>query len=954
MKHILLLYLTLIIFPHVLKAQYYDIGQEPWSIKWGQVNTPNFKVIYPSNYHANAISTALLLERWRLPVARSLKVIPPYTPVILHTGNVYSNAFSIWAPRRIEFLTTPPQDIYGQGWLEQLTIHEFRHIVQISKVNQGFTKALGAVFGQQAAPAILGLFVPPWFMEGDAVATETALTHTGRGRVADFAMPLRAQLIEKGQYSYAKATLGSYNDFIPNEYITGYHIVATAREKYGIEIWNSALNRTGRKPYTLNPFSKGIKQVSGKNKRRLYEESMFYLDSLWHDNVKNNYNLIKTRTSDIYSNYTHPYRVGGKLIVLRNSLDDIHRFVTIDPDGKETIIYTPGFLYEDEISFNGKWITWIEEQPHPRWQNQGYSTIFALDPITKDVIKIKTKLRLFAPAMSPDSKYLACSEMNSEGRNFLSIIDLNGIIINRFPAPAERFISSPSWSSDGKQIVMILTGNTGKEIAILNSENQEFNIISSSIPDQISDPCFAGESILFNLDINEKSEICSLNLSNGVITQVTESRYGTSHSYYSFTTNTDNATNGVVLFSSYTADGYRPAEITLPLKPQQGLVKEISFGSYEDPATNNHWPLASTLGEQEISLAQTVKPEDTIQIAKYPKTANLINLHSWGPVYLDIEDQTANPGISFMSQNLLSTLFVTAGYDFDLNEATGRWKADVSWRGWFPVITTGISHGKRAYIPGSDDNHPRFTWNETSWDFAISQWLRGVNGRFSKGIGLSVMHQYMSNSNDNSTPNDFRDGRLGVLNYSATAFILSKSAYRQLAPPLGVRIDLHFKNSIFGDYTAGDMYSAQTRIFLPGLAKTHSLQLYTAYQELNISDNGYRFSEDIGLPEGYNYRIPEYMIRIRPSYSFPVAYPDAHSGTTLYLKRFRSSVFFDYAAETAPSHQGTYRSAGIDLIFDYHFFSLPAPITLGLRYSYLLDEEEMNFSFIVNWDFTQY
>ena len=57
----------------------------------------------------------------------------------------------------------PSQDP-SDTWLEHLCVHEFRHVVQIDKVNQGLTKILYYLFGEQITIAITG------------IATEKALT----------------------------------------------------------------------------------------------------------------------------------------------------------------------------------------------------------------------------------------------------------------------------------------------------------------------------------------------------------------------------------------------------------------------------------------------------------------------------------------------------------------------------------------------------------------------------------------------------------------------------------------------------------------------------------------------------------------------------------------------------------------------------------------------------------
>ncbi len=83
---------------------------------------------------------------------------------------------------RAEFFELPPQNIYPQIWQDQLALHEYRHVVQINKMRQGLTKGLYYVFGEQAIAFVMGLWVPFWFIEGDAVYSETIFSKSGRGR----------------------------------------------------------------------------------------------------------------------------------------------------------------------------------------------------------------------------------------------------------------------------------------------------------------------------------------------------------------------------------------------------------------------------------------------------------------------------------------------------------------------------------------------------------------------------------------------------------------------------------------------------------------------------------------------------------------------------------------------------------------------------------------------------
>src|SRR5665647_2165519 len=226
-RYLLIFFLALL--PYLLAAQYYSVGEDPSGIRWRQINTTNFQIIYPTDFEIKAQRLASILEKVYVDAGTSLQHQPRKISVILHTSTVRSNGFAAWAPARVELFTTPDQEIYAQEWLEQLAIHEFRHVVQIDKIGSELPKIFKIILGEQAAVLAIGAYLPFWFLEGDAVVTETALSHSGRGRVPSFEMELKAQSVEKRKFSYDKAYLGSYKDYIPDYYQLGYQIVAGVR-----------------------------------------------------------------------------------------------------------------------------------------------------------------------------------------------------------------------------------------------------------------------------------------------------------------------------------------------------------------------------------------------------------------------------------------------------------------------------------------------------------------------------------------------------------------------------------------------------------------------------------------------------------------------------------------------------------------------------------------------------
>ncbi|NQV02184.1 MAG: hypothetical protein HQ542_06040, partial [Bacteroidia bacterium] len=363
-----------------LNGQYYSTGQDPASVRWSQITTDSFRIIFPESFITNSQNLANILQMTTKYETKSLKAKVPRMPFIIHTHSTVSNGVTVWAPRRIELYTCPPQDIYAEEWLEQLALHEYRHAVQTSKMNQGFTKALYYLFGEQAAGAVLGLYLPRWFLEGDATVIETALSNSGRGRVASFTAPLRAQFLQKGIYSYNLATMGSYKLFTPNAYTLGYHLVAKGREKYGYELWDHTLNKVARLPFMVVPFNAGIRQMTGLWKTSLYRKIMEELLIEWQQQEDSSWQSsflpITTPDPSDFTTWNRPqFQKDSILITARWSNEGVPRLLFLHRNGRTKSMVRLGAYQPGSLSANGNLMVWTEYRPDIRWGNRSYSII---------------------------------------------------------------------------------------------------------------------------------------------------------------------------------------------------------------------------------------------------------------------------------------------------------------------------------------------------------------------------------------------------------------------------------------------------------------------------------------------------------------------------------------------------------------------------------------------------
>ncbi|HEY9114649.1 MAG TPA: hypothetical protein VIN10_08100, partial [Bacteroidales bacterium] len=423
----LLFIIILVLISVNLKAQYFVNGQDPASIKWKQIKNGQFQIIFPENYDSVAQYYSNLLQ------LVSPFVSQPYNPklhkisLILHNRTTTSNAMVAIAPQRMEFFEMPAQNTYPQIWQDQLSLHEYRHVVQENKMRQGLTKGLFFLTGEQGLAAVFGGFVPFWFIEGDAVVSETMFSNSGRGRSPDFLYPLKAQVLDKKIYKYDKAVYGSYKNFVPDHYQLGYQLVANANLNHGIEMWDKTLDLVARRFYYIMPFSVGMKKGTGTGKFSYYKKTMETLAEQWRkedaieevDSVE-----MISLPQKFYTDYLFPNSLeNGSFIVQKTGLNDITRFVLVNENGKEKKLFTPGYDFEESLSVADSLLCWNEKGYDPRWQMRNYSVIKIHDLKTGKTRKISSKSRYFAPALSPDGKRVATVYVSEKSEYALYILD---------------------------------------------------------------------------------------------------------------------------------------------------------------------------------------------------------------------------------------------------------------------------------------------------------------------------------------------------------------------------------------------------------------------------------------------------------------------------------------------------------------------------------------------------
>lgn len=943
------------------KAQYFQTGQDPASLKWRQINTENFQIIYPDYYEIQAQNLASIMEKVYIKGGQTLNYQPKKISIILHTQTVKSNGLVAWAPKRSEFYTIPHQGIYSQNWIEQLAIHEFRHVVQIDKVNSELPKIIKILLGEQGTALVFGGYLPWWFIEGDAVISETALSNSGRGRFPSFLMEHKALAVEKGNYKYDKAYNGSYKNYVPDHYQLGYYLVGKSREKYGAGLWNSVINRVGTRPFSLNPVNKVLKEKTGLNKVQLYNSVFENLKNEWIKEDKN------FRTADIeiispenntYSEYRYNHWLNDStLISYKTALNGIPSFVEINSEGKEKRIKIPGIIFNESVNYRGEWIVWSEQIPDARWQHSGKSCIRLLNIETKQKQTVYPEFTAFAPSVSPDKSQIVVVESNFSSEHFISVYQISdGKLLYRFQTENNNYFFSPEWLT-GKEIVFVVLTQEGKRLAKINTETNQYEILLDKDLGEIKNLRLIDNDIFFVSSYSGKNSLYKLNLEDKSVHQVYESRFGIESPAFS-----PNGKNLIV--SDYTADGFR----LIKLKTDQ--LNEQKINNNE----KSKYALAEELTKQEPGVIN-FSSSDIIQYEskKYSKVKHLLNFHSWAPAVVDADSYEITPGVSVVSQNKLGTAMLNLGYKWNVTEKTGSFYGKYTFKGWYPVFDFEISSGKSAsqfaqieqtknssgQVVKQDTVLKRFTWMETDFGADVRVPLDFSRGKFNRFLQPEVKYDFTRYSHNKSTPEKFFEGSFQSFTYRVYFQQLLRKSSQDVYPNFGFVFDGLYRHSPFGETDLGSLVLGQSNLFLPGIKQNHGIRLYGGAQNKSYAGS-ISFSDAIRYPRGWGKINTNYIYSFASDYKLPVFYPEWSLGSLVYLQRVNASLFADYAYLNANIYKDgkvmdTFNKAissfGIELIGNTNFLRFYAPVEIGFRTSYLPEMQNFYFDFLFSIDF---
>lgn len=867
-------------FCHLISVgQYYNLGQNPSKTKWQQINTADFQLIFPADFEANAKKLANILTYANKKARITLKTKPHKISIILQNNTTVDNGFVTLAPKRSEFYATPSQENEGADWLKKLAVHEYRHVVQIEKFNEGVGKALYIMFGEQGMGALLLATTPLWFMEGDAVVTETRHTERGRGNYGPFLKYFKAQLLEYDTLSYDKASFGSFKNFVTDHYKLGYFLNDYVNNKYGEPTWDSLMHCVVRNPFVPYPFSYHLKKITGKNTNQIYRDMYFYLKEKWgaEKHAPSTKTQQKSPKLKEYESHSMPLPINDSTyLFVRQSFDFPLKIAQLK-NNKITNIHTPSRFDGDGWDYKNGLIAWTEKRSHPRWQYLDYSELILYNLVKHKKKRVKRKTRWFYPQFHPTKNILSAIEVDKSNQFKIITLDYSGERISTVYSSANQ-LYHPTWANDST-IIFVELNNGVSQLKSIDTKSREIQLMLKS-PHPISFIQPYKKGVIAQASVNGKDKVVWIK--NNKMFEVMDPEFGL---------NFPQVLNNKLAFADYHVNGYQVVETSIKIGNEITLQQDWS------------------------DMVFTDVPNDTFPIQKFRPLLHLFNLHSWAPLSIYPDEQDAQIGLSLFSQNLLSSSVATFNIDYNTYTQATKYSANYSLSHFYPTFFVDWS---KSYEPNSVVQG--VSTNFESQEFRLGTSLRHRYDGSKWRKSFLIRGTYGFTENDYNFSAVYKDTVQFIENVQLVAgfTIAHKAAQNDMYAPWSISLTAAgFENIKANQHTQFVNISATT----PGIFKNDGLQLIASKQWANdfFAPN---YLQDPRGVLNQSYKDGE---RFSIQYEIPLFYPDLKIGPILYIQRIRANVFYDYLSVDDTQKTNILFSKGSTLFFDFNPF----------RYSYL-------------------
>lgn len=929
------LLLPVLLFPLCINAQ--NFGGNPASTKWLQVNSPDVKVIFPKGLDSQAQRINNMSSLLNKTTLYSIGSKIRKWNVALLNQNTEANAYVRLAPVISELYMVPSQNNFAFGslrWDDNLIIHENRHMQQFSNFNHGLTRVFSFLLGQEGQLLANGLTIPDYFFEGDAVFQETLVSQQGRGRMPAFFNGMKALWLADKKYNWMQLRNGSLRKFIPDHYELGYPVLLYGYEKYGEDFWRKVTTDAVDFRGLFYPYNNAVKKHSGKAYSQFTKDAMSYFKEQSLGNaVADKFNFITPVQKNNVVDYLFPQFVSDDtIIVTKQSYREINSFYLLI-NGKEEKLRVKDYVLDDYFSYNSGKIVYATYQSDPVRANRNYSIIKALDIYTGEQVQLTDRSLYFSPDINKEGTEILAVNVHPGGSNYLHRLHSGtGELLQQVPNPNNYFFTQTKYVDAGSAVSAVRSPKGEMALIKINFADGSTEQLTPFSYALLGYPFVRDGMVYFSMTDGKGrpvDRVFVLSLATKVIYRLTDNINGV----YQPAVNSKNE----LIFSAVTADGRR-------LVKMQGPAGQVNEYKPAALLPNENLPGAAVLQWKGANSINNV-PATKAAVTKYSKLNGLFNFHSARPFADDPEF-----GYTLYSDNSLANFHSEITYTYNRSEQSHAIGYDLVYSGLFPFLRAGVQRSFNREVDTGTAVIQTFKFNTTKYNAGFYIPLRLINGRNFTYMNIGGGY------NAEFVPFELvgKEVRTKALNYLNTYVVFSnqsRMAKQFINPRWAQNFTFTYRDAF--NLVDNHKFVADGSLYFPGFFRNHSLVIDGAYQRRDTLVDF--FSRTFSFPRGYQELNQRRMYKLGVNYHLPLFYPDWGFGNIIFFQRIRMNAFYDYGSSLSKFNDGSLReiknrSTGAEFFFDTKFWNA-LPVSFGVRYSRLLDEDLLNRGAVNRWEF---
>ena len=904
----------------ITKAQ--EFGGNPPSIKWNQINTPAAKVIFPQGLDTSAFEVASIIARMNNSIKPTIGTKQKQISIVLQNQTTVANAYVGLAPFRSEFYLTPEQNSFEIGslpWPEQLAIHEFRHVQQYNNFNVGFSHFLRILFGEGGQALGNDLAVPNWFFEGDAVFNETLVSNQGRGRLPYFFNGYRALWVAGKNYSWMKLRNGSYLDFTPDWYPTGYMLVAYGREKYGDLFWKKVTHDAAAFKGGFYPMERAIKKYSGVSFEQFRNDALTYFEKQFNDPK-----LPQPLPGHFTANEEYPAFVNDSTLIYIKSTYD-HLPVFVKRIGQtEKVISVRSVSLDTYFGYHSGKIVYAAYRPDLRWNYRDYSELMLLDVATGKERTLTRRTKYFSPDFSADSKTIVAVQEAPNGKCGIHLLNAaDGKLKRVVPNPDKLFFTYPKFYGNDKLIAAVRNPKGKMSLAEIKIKTGQVKYLLPFSYEPIAFLSVKNNMVYYSLS-GKVDDIFSYDLANGKQYWLPNPDNHDAIGYYE-----PAISDHKLAWVGFTANGYKINEVN------SNGVEWLEIKESYVPSILPELGITALKKDSAANLLAVVKVKP-LPYSKYPKAYHLFNFHSIIPGIND-----PDYSVAIIGENVLNTFQSQLSFGYNRVEGYKQLGFDAVYGSLFPYLRAGLDYtfDRRGLYQGEN-----VYWNEVNSHAGFEIPLDLSHGKSITGLNFGSDVYFSQTIFQPPFSKTFKNSNYTYLNNYLQLSTRTQLAKQNIYPRFAQNISIDYKTAVEG--LSASQFLVSGNLFFPGLSINHSLAFNLAFQQKS-ANSVIGFTNDFPFARGYYAENLHQMDKFGADYHFPLFYPDKGVANTLYFMRLRGDIFFDYTRGYDSYRDGSayknFRSTGAAIFFDTQWFN-QVPISFGIRYDYLLDPDLFGFA----------